>query len=110
MIPSSGTLCPGEQVDVQIKFCPTEGVKLFFLSNQKYKACRASCYAGIILVRLVTSCMLHIVAGILQQAADHQRGQQPPADIHDGVWTGGGAPASILSIRAGYWGLPAFQH
>eukprot|EP00066_Takifugu_rubripes_P027985 XP_011617251.1 PREDICTED: hydrocephalus-inducing protein homolog [Takifugu rubripes] len=25
MIPSSGTLSPGEEVDVQIKFCPTEG-------------------------------------------------------------------------------------
>lgn len=31
MIPSSGTLCPGEQVDVQIKFCPTEGVKRLVL-------------------------------------------------------------------------------
>lgn len=33
MIPSSGTLSPGEQVDVQIKFCPTEGVKLCGLRN-----------------------------------------------------------------------------
>lgn len=32
-IPSSGTLGPGEQVDVEIKFCPTEGVKLLFISN-----------------------------------------------------------------------------
>lgn len=34
IIPSSGTLCPGEQVDVQIKFCPSEGVKLLFVSNK----------------------------------------------------------------------------
>lgn len=35
MIPSSGTLCPGEQVDVQIKFCPIEGVKPFFLLSSE---------------------------------------------------------------------------
>lgn len=33
VIPNSGTLCPGEEVDVQIKFCPAEGVKRLFISN-----------------------------------------------------------------------------
>lgn len=108
IIPSSGTLCPGEQFDVQIKFCPAEGVKLLFISNIMRKIRLVK--LGILFVRLVTSCMLHIVAGGLQQAVDRLRGRQHPADLLDSVWTSGGAPASVLSICAGTWGLPAFQH
>lgn len=33
IIPNSGTLSPGEHVDVQIKFCPAERVKLLIISN-----------------------------------------------------------------------------
>lgn len=48
VIPSSGTLQPGERVNVQIKFSPIEGVNSFF----ELKIWQNSCYCVNIIVKM----------------------------------------------------------